>query len=131
MDEAAEFGLRQGLCVPIHGPFPPAGAVAFAGECIDVPPHAEIALEALASHAMHAALKLARKGSETKPTLSGREQEVLQWMAKGKTAWETSRILGISNHTVATHLRNAQQKLGTANTTHTAVVAVHRGEIRL
>ena len=47
--------------------------------------------------------------------LSPREREVLQWSAMGKTAWEVSQIVGISESTVDFHVRNAMTKLGASN----------------
>jgi DNA-binding CsgD family transcriptional regulator len=44
--------------------------------------------------------------------LSPRELECLDWAAKGKSAWEIGRILGISRHTVASYLDSAKEKLG-------------------
>jgi DNA-binding CsgD family transcriptional regulator len=48
--------------------------------------------------------------------LSRREVECLEWAAKGKSTWETGRIMGISRHTVAFHLDNAKAKLGVRST---------------
>jgi len=47
--------------------------------------------------------------------LSRRENECMQWAARGKTAWEISRVLAVSEHTVIFHLRNATSKLGAVN----------------
>ncbi|WP_157125763.1 helix-turn-helix domain-containing protein [Pandoraea norimbergensis] len=47
--------------------------------------------------------------------LTPRETECLQWAAAGKTAWETSRILAISERTATFHLTNAVKKLGATN----------------
>ncbi|MES2211125.1 MAG: response regulator transcription factor [Chloroflexota bacterium] len=44
--------------------------------------------------------------------LSPREREVLRLIAGGRTALETSRLLGISAHTVRRHLSNLATKLG-------------------
>ena len=38
--------------------------------------------------------------------------QCLRWAAIGKTSWETSRILGLSESTVNFHLRNACERLG-------------------
>ncbi|MEZ0472069.1 helix-turn-helix transcriptional regulator [Luteimonas salinilitoris] len=43
--------------------------------------------------------------------LSRREREVLRWAAIGKTSWEISMILGISERTVNFHVRGACRKL--------------------
>ncbi|WP_187775636.1 LuxR family transcriptional regulator [Luteimonas suaedae] len=45
------------------------------------------------------------------PKLSRREREVLRWSAIGKTSWEISLILGISERTVNFHVQGACRKL--------------------
>ena len=45
------------------------------------------------------------------PRLSPREVETLRWSAVGKTSWEISMILGISERTVNFHLQQAAAKL--------------------
>lgn len=47
----------------------------------------------------------------TKVPLSGRELQCLGWVSQGKTSWETSIILSVSERTVNFHLRNACRKL--------------------
>lgn len=47
----------------------------------------------------------------TKPPLSGREIQCLDWVSRGKTSWETATILGLSERTVNFHLLNACRKL--------------------
>ncbi|WP_293967529.1 LuxR C-terminal-related transcriptional regulator [Sphingomonas sp.] len=61
--------------------------------------------------------------------LSGREIECLRWVSIGKTAWETSRIVEISQRTVEFHLSNAARKLEAKNKVHAAVIAVRAGII--
>ena len=56
-------------------------------------------------------------------TLSPREVEVLTWAAKGKTYWETARILGIAYGSVHSHVNSLKLKLNAVNNTH----AVARG----
>lgn len=52
------------------------------------------------------------------PPLSARERDSLAFVADGKTTWEISVILGISEATVRFHLDNARRKLGAVNRTH-------------
>jgi LuxR family transcriptional activator of bioluminescence operon len=47
--------------------------------------------------------------------LTFRERQVLFWTTAGKTAWETSVILGISERTVVAHLANSTEALGCSN----------------
>lgn len=65
------------------------------------------------------------------PELSAREREVLLWAAQGKTAWETSTILGISPKTVEFHLGNCGRKLGTATKAQTILAAARKGLLPL
>lgn len=61
--------------------------------------------------------------------LTPREQECLQWAALGKSEWEISQILGISEHTAEKHLLNAKTKLGSANRTQAVAEALRIGII--
>jgi DNA-binding CsgD family transcriptional regulator len=55
------------------------------------------------------------------PKLTRRELDVLSWTSQGKTAWEVSVILGMSEKTVNFHLGNAMRKLGVSSK-HQAVL---------
>jgi DNA-binding CsgD family transcriptional regulator len=63
------------------------------------------------------------------PLLSAMERECLAWVIAGKTAWETSVILGRSRKTVEFHLANAVRKLGGSNKIHAAALAIRQGLI--
>jgi len=67
----------------------------------------------------------------TNLVLTEREREVLGWIALGKTAGEAATILGLSKRTIETHIYSAARKLDTANSTHTVVEAIRRGELSL
>ena len=59
--------------------------------------------------------------------LTGRETEVLKWTADGKTAGEISDVLGLSENTIAFHMKNAINKLGAANKTAAVIQAAMLG----
>jgi DNA-binding CsgD family transcriptional regulator len=63
--------------------------------------------------------------------LSGREHEVLRWMAQGKSAEDVAEIIGISVATVMFHYRNVAVRYGTLNRTHTVVEALRRGSLAI
>jgi DNA-binding CsgD family transcriptional regulator len=44
--------------------------------------------------------------------LTAREEEIMRWVAEGKTNWEISVILHVSLNTIKFHLKNIYQKLG-------------------
>ncbi len=68
---------------------------------------------------------------ETKPYLSKREREVLIWLTKGKSSWEVSVILNISERTVNFHVRNIMQKLNSVSRTQAVAVAIEKGIINM
>ena len=80
-------------------------------------------LQLLAAHALTAADRLlgAKLNKGDLPKLTRRELDVLSWTAQGKTAWEVSVILGMSEKTVNFHLGNVMRKLGVTSK-HQAVL---------
>lgn len=60
--------------------------------------------------------------------LTAREADVLRLLARGCTYAQAAARLGVSAHTIGTHVKNAYRKLGV----HTAAAAVMRAiELRL
>ena len=49
------------------------------------------------------------------PALTRREFDVVEQLLRGATAVEVASMLGLSFHTVRTHIRNVYEKLGVAN----------------
>lgn len=69
----------------------------------------------------------AEEGGHAPPNpLTDKERECLFWVAVGKTAWETAKILSCSPRTVEFHLRNAARKLDASNKVHAAMIAFSR-----
>jgi DNA-binding CsgD family transcriptional regulator len=67
---------------------------------------------------------LARTVDVASGELTAREKECLFWTAEGKTAWETSKILAVSERTVCYHIQNAMAKLCASNRVQAATLAV-------
>ncbi|HXA84440.1 MAG TPA: LuxR C-terminal-related transcriptional regulator [Candidatus Dormibacteraeota bacterium] len=61
--------------------------------------------------------------------LSGRETEVLSWAMVGKTNWEISMILSISERTVKFHIQNVMGKLHASSRAHAVAIALGQGLI--
>jgi DNA-binding NarL/FixJ family response regulator len=59
--------------------------------------------------------------------LSKRESEILQKVAYGSTTKEVARKLGISPHTVKTHLERIFEKLGASDRAQAVAIALRRG----
>ena len=56
-------------------------------------------------------------------SLTARESEVLEWIAKGKSNRDIGDILGLSSRTVNKHLEQIYVKLGVENRASAAVKA--------
>lgn len=63
------------------------------------------------------------------PQLTTREAETLKWVAAGKTTWEISRLLAISEHGVVHHVRNVMKKFDVTSRHQAAVRAISLGLI--
>ncbi len=59
--------------------------------------------------------------------LSPREMSVLMWMRQGKTNWEISRILGVSERTIRFHVESIFMKLDVSSRTQAVAFALERG----
>ena len=140
MDEAGSCGLRQGLSAPIHGPGAEGGMLSLASSAraVDAEPEAEAMLQFMAQSLHQGLRRIVRRESEARggsapsaATLTEREVECLRWTASGKTSWEISRILSISENTVTFHLRNAIAKMQVSNRPQAVAKAVAQSLITL
>jgi two-component system response regulator NreC len=74
--------------------------------------------------------KLQRAGAEDSyDLLSGREREVLQLVAEGKSSKEIAGLLNLSTYTVETHRANLMQKLNLKGIPELILYAVRKGLI--
>lgn len=64
-----------------------------------------------------------------KPKLTERELEVLNLVKNGKSNWDISQILAISERTVKYHLSNIYEKLSVVNRSQSIAQAIHHGII--
>lgn len=136
MNEAAEFGLKAGVSMPVHSPQGEMGILSCTLDNCSQKSNRELIQEAvpyvqlMASH-LHEAVRrvLALAGTESREPLTFREQECLRWAADGKTSWEISQLLGISERTVNFHLNNSMIKMDVCNRQHAIARAILHGLI--
>ncbi|TGT71827.1 MULTISPECIES: autoinducer binding domain-containing protein [unclassified Mesorhizobium] len=130
MMEAADAGLKDGVCVPIPVRNARSGCISLAGEGpiteVDVLQPVNVLSLTFASR-LQLLVDHERRPEGLK--LSQREREVLTWVAEGKTAWEISRILGISDSTVNKHIAGAMRKTGAVTRTQAVAKAMTAMEI--
>ncbi|WP_353642550.1 LuxR family transcriptional regulator [Mesorhizobium sp. WSM2239] len=132
-DEAATFGLRSGISVPLHGPHATFAMMSFAQPWACELQNRTITYLQLAALQFH--LKVAKytnpNDRKEAPQLTVRENECILWVARGKSSWEIGRILGISLNTVNFHIKSVMRKLESANRRVAAVKALNLGIIEL
>lgn len=130
MGEATEFGISTGFAIPLITLEGEIASVSLAGERQELPPRAKGMLTLLSTYALGRAMQLRTRKSGVYRQLTGRETEAMRWAADGKTEWEISVIMSISEHTAAKHLNNARAKLGAANRVQAIANAIRWGIIR-
>jgi DNA-binding CsgD family transcriptional regulator len=136
MSEASDFGINNGVSFPVHTAQGDFAMLSFARESLSQPNSACIQrvlpLGQLFTAYLHEAVRRIFDSDVlalSKVDLTQREKECLLWATEGKTTWETSRILRISERTVTFHLQNVQGKLGVSNRQQAVARAVFLGII--
>lgn len=128
-----EAKLAKGIGVPIFGSTSSKTTVLFAFEGSDTVDDGMALPVALALMLADQLKRLTaappdvllnRMAASRVAPLSPRESEIVAWIALGKSSWETSRILGISEHTVNQHIENLVKKLGARNRTEAVTLAL-------
>lgn len=123
MTWATEFGLNYGYCIPLH--YDDGGAmISMAGTNPNLDVVSKSALQLIGIYAHNRIRALNRPTSQRRGLLTPREREVLRWAAEGKTSWEISIILTLSERTVKFHLIEASRKLNAVNRTSAVAKAL-------
>ena len=131
--EAQDFGIRDGISVPVHGPASFALFTAVADgtprEREETLLHTREAVTSLALNVHERAAAIVHARGEAGPTDAGvltkRERECLRWVAAGRTSGQIAERLGIAEGTVSQHIANVRTKLCTTTRAHAAVRAMH------
>jgi DNA-binding CsgD family transcriptional regulator len=126
------FGVGATLNLPLYGPHG-LNACAVLGRpnhpaLLDPVNWTSLHMVAQAIHLR--GLSLQPQGSVRQHSLSGREVEILRWVAQGKSNGVIADILQISLGTVDTYLRRVFEKLDVTDRTSAAVKGVSMGLIR-
>lgn len=132
LKEAALIGLNDGISLPIHGVGGENGVFSISDS---VPFSCKRVLELTCimqniAPLIHETVRRLRSAQEQDiSALTKREIECLTWASAGKTAWEISKILGISERTANFHLINTTQKVKAVNRQHAIAKALMQGII--
>jgi DNA-binding CsgD family transcriptional regulator len=151
MEFAHDFGFREGFIVPFHfsdmiGRVNSSLVVFFWSDLVSKfrflmssKKHemhiimiywAQRAVDIIGEHFRDGARFAAKDGAHAGDfDLTDRERDVLAWAGRGKSVLDTAEILGLSEDTVKTHIRNALKKLDANNKTHGVTKAIYLGLI--
>jgi DNA-binding CsgD family transcriptional regulator len=133
---AREHSIRDGVTVGSQTAFSgPVSTFSFIGKELEKSARDETILCYLAPYFHEAMCRTMPRiafplGAPKRPALSRREVEVLNWAMAGKTNWEISRILTISEPTVKFHVKNIMVKLHATSRAHAVAIALGFGLIR-
>ena len=138
MHNAKSFGLTSGLSIPLRTVTGGSGMLSLISrQTADksensfniLTPYAML----LTSHLLESVNRnnwMNKEQSLDKVKLTGREYDCLFWACEGKTSWEISKILCISERTVMFHLNNATEKFGAKNRQHAVAKGILGNIIR-
>jgi LuxR family quorum sensing-dependent transcriptional regulator len=110
-----DYGWREVVGIPIHGPAGYQGMVSLASMKDITLSAIDRGILDMTSRVIH---ERCRKEigfgvmAQDTPKLTARELECMQWVAVGKTDWEIAQVLGISSSTAHFHVESAKKKLG-------------------
>ena len=133
-DDSLSVGIKAGASVPIHGPRQAQATFSVVNGMSD---HEFNRLFQDRRHEIHIIAtyvheKIMSLGIDTRVddlSLTKREVDILTWISRGKTYWETSKILGIQEDTVKKHMQRICVLLQVSNGTHAVVKAIINGLI--
>lgn len=102
------------------------GAISVSGNR-PLPSNEELATLHLFSQFAFSQLHFVLNETSRRTELTKREEDCLNWSARGKTIAECSIILGISENTVASYLASTSRKLSARNKAHMIAIAYEKG----
>lgn len=133
-DACNDIGVADGITVPIHGPRRDTTVISLSCQERNRDTRKFTSyINALAVQFDAARWRLLNPDDDLEQPvlLTPRERECLRWCKAGKSAWDISQILNISERTAQFHISNAMAKLGTSSRIAAVVVAIQRGLLNL
>ncbi len=112
-----DFGIKTCMSIGVRGVMGECTYFAFSNFEKKLMAKLRSTMQILAPH-FHLAYMRASSWDEETLTprktwaLTPREEEIMRWVAEGKTNWEISVILHVSLNTIKFHLKNVYEKLG-------------------
>ena len=125
---ASDFGLRHGITAGCSSAQKDIISVfSFAGDQNRFHEHHKKILDVVTPHLFQGFNRLHPGKNLANCELTKREMEVIRWVGEGKSNWELSMILKISESTVKFHMYNIEKKLNASNRAHAVALALGHG----
>lgn len=133
VSEARDFGLLKGYTYGVKNLSSTQGSLlSLAGPNLDRDERTEAIIKLVTPHIHQCYVRVIQEtGKKSVSPLSEREKEVLNWVGQGKSSWDISVILGISERTVKFHVDNIKIKLNAVSRSHAVAIALDLGLISL
>ena len=132
--KAAEIGLAYGISIPLKAPTGEICIFSLAtANGVSTNNRFDSALspaQTFSTELFNNLTRIKLTQDEKKENLTARELECIFWACEGKTTWEMSQILNITERTVIFHLTSATKKLGAVNRQHAVAKAITTGLIK-
>ncbi len=132
-EKASQYGINYGLAVKIKGSGYRSSVISLVvnkDKSLLMNDNSKCVIKMFAS-IINEKLLCFIANEKSKPILTARETEILHFASKGKTNWEISKILGISEDTIKVHIKNCITKLNAVSKTHAIVKAISTGNLNL
>ncbi|HXW71033.1 MAG TPA: LuxR family transcriptional regulator [Methylocella sp.] len=130
---AHDAGIGNGFTIPANVPGETNGSCSFAMEDgLELDSEQLPLVQLTGAFAFESACRLSRptlKADDEVPRLTERQIECVVLVARGKTDWEISRILGVSHETVIQHIKDARDRYGVTKRTMLTIRALFDGSI--
>ncbi len=125
LGEPRNFGLTDGLAIPLHGPDGALAGVSVSGSHFksDAVIAAAMEMMAQAAYRKYTEITGGRALMVDIPKLSRRQRECLMWVQHGKSNDDIAQLLKISPNTVKVHVEAAKRVLGVSTRLEAVVVS--------
>lgn len=110
-----EAGIAEAVCATSYGRHRAIASLHLGFRDTDLAPDDVLAAQMAGLILTERLMSFAAPPGGDEPHLTERERDALSWVAEGKSDWEISVILGVSETTVRFHVDNARKKLGAVN----------------
>jgi LuxR family transcriptional regulator, quorum-sensing system regulator BjaR1 len=121
-----EARIGDAICATSYGPGGMIASVHLGFEYPDFDPEEILVIQMAGLVLTERLMGFADVEPDAAPALTGRERDSLALVADGKTDWEISVILGISECTARFHVDNARRKLGAVNRAQAVARLLHQ-----